>query len=162
MSPLLLHGTNNTCESQLQFGHIMRTPMAPNNCHLYGMVSYLAPRAKNSCLVRVIVDFPHEHTITIPIVSNVWNYFPLLLLQGNAQLRFAFMSLKLDETSRVLTNFLTPVDNCHCLSVQTGTATRPAYFTESGNIAMDLEPVLDNSEKPYMSQKAYLWSPRDR
>ncbi len=40
-----------------KFGYIMRSPSTPNGLHLYGMSSYLVPRAKPGCLGRLIVDF---------------------------------------------------------------------------------------------------------
>jgi len=41
----------------VKFGYIMREPADPTGAHLYGLASYLVPRAKPGALGRLIVDF---------------------------------------------------------------------------------------------------------
>ena len=85
MSPSDTRHLEDICELLVKFGYLMRTPMAPNNCHMYGMASYLVPRAKENCLGRLIVDFSPIN----PLLQSPPSVIPevtatLQFLQGKA------------------------------------------------------------------------------
>ena len=154
MSPSDTRHLEDICELLVKFGYLMRTPMAPNNCHMYGMASYLVPRAKENCLGRLIVDFSPINPLlqsppsVIPEVTATLQFLQGKALFTSLDLKYAYMSLKLDEESRSLTNFLTPTGCYQWLSVPTGAANSPAYFTEACNKILHFEPVLDEDGKP--------------
>ena len=123
--------------------------MHPNNCHLYGLSAYLVPRAKPGTLGRLIVDFSPIN----PLIETPSSVIPeisatLQMLQGKAMftsldLRYAFMGLRMDEKSSALTTFLTPSGSYQWISLPTGAANSPAYFTDSMNKILHYSPERD-------------------
>jgi hypothetical protein len=41
----------------IKYGFVARSEVTPSGHHLYGMASYLVPRAKPNCMGRLIIDF---------------------------------------------------------------------------------------------------------
>jgi hypothetical protein len=138
---------DDVLELLIKFKYIMRSPLSPTGHHLYGLSSYLVPRAKPDSMGRLIVDFSTINSLlespsaVIPeITASLQN------LQGKAfftslDLRYAYMALKLDEESRPLTTFLMPSGSYQWLSLPTGAANSPAYFTEAVNKIIHFEVV---------------------
>ena len=60
-------------------------------------------------------------------------------------LKYAYLSLRIDEESRPLTTFLTPTGSFQWLSLPTGAANSPAYFTDACNKILHYEPVRDEN-----------------
>ena len=58
------------------------------------------------------------------------------------------MSLRIDEASRPLTTFLTSTASYQWVSLPTGAANSPAYFTDACNKILHFEPVLDEKGNP--------------
>jgi hypothetical protein len=57
VSPTDQRHLDDLCDFLIKFGYIMRSPMSPNGCHLFGMSAYLVPRSKANCLGRLIIDY---------------------------------------------------------------------------------------------------------
>ena len=135
----------------IKYGYIRRAPVQPNGCHLFGLSAYLVPRAKPGTLGRLIVDFSPIN----PLIESPSSIIPeisttLQTLQGKAMftsldLRYAFMGLRMDEESSALTTFLTPSGSFQWISLPTGAANSPAYFTDSMNRMLHYSPEYDES-----------------
>jgi hypothetical protein len=127
--------------------------MQPSGHHLYGMSSYLVPRAKPNCLRRLIVDFsPVNQLIESPASVVPEMSATLQFLQGKAffssiDLRYAYLGLRIDEASRPLTTFLTPSGSFQWLALPTGAANSPAYFIDAINKILHYEPVYGEDGK---------------
>jgi hypothetical protein len=48
---------DDVLELLIKFKYIMRSPLSPTGHHLFGLSSYLVPRAKPDSMGRLIVDF---------------------------------------------------------------------------------------------------------
>ena len=151
ISPSDQRHLDDICEFLIKFGYIRRAKPDPNGTHLYGLSSYLVPRAKPGTLGRLVVDFSPIN----PLIEQPSSVIPeitatLQSLQGKAMftsldLRYAFMGLKIDEESTALTTFLTPSGSYQWLSLPTGAANSPAYFTDSMNKILHYSPIYDNT-----------------
>jgi hypothetical protein len=144
---------DDLCDLLIKFGYITRSPMQPSGHHLYGMSSYLVPRAKPNCLGRLIVDFsPLNQLIESPTSVVPEMSATLQFLQGKAffssiDLRYAYLGLRIDEASRPLTTFLTPSGSSQWLALPTGAANSPAYFIDAINKILHYEPVYGDDGK---------------
>jgi hypothetical protein len=154
ISPSDQRHLDDICEFLIKFGYIRRAKPDPNGTHLYGLSSYLVPRAKPGTLGRLVVDFSPIN----PLIEQPSSVIPeitttLQSLQGKAMftsldLRYAFMGLKIDEESTALTTFLTPSGSYQWLSLPTGAANSPAYFTNSMNKILHYKPIYDENNRP--------------
>jgi len=121
----------------IRFGYVCKSPIEPDGSHLYGMASYLVPRAKPGCMGRLIVDFsPVNSLIQSPASVIPELTASLQFLQGKAlftglDLRYAYLALKIDKESQKSTTFLTPSGSFRWLSIPTGSANSPIYFTDA-------------------------------
>jgi hypothetical protein len=144
---------DDVIELLIKFKYIMRSLLSPTGHQLYGLSSYLVPRAKPDSMGRLIVDFSTINSLlespsaVIPeITASLQN------LQGKAfftslDLRYAYMALKLDKESRPLTTFLTLSGSYQWLSLPTGAANSPAYFTEAVNKIIHFEVVRNEKRE---------------
>jgi hypothetical protein len=85
ISPLEARHLEDICDFLIKYGYIRRAPITPTGHHLYGVSSYLIPRAKAGCLGRLIVDFsPINALIESPpnVIPEV--FATLQFLQGKA------------------------------------------------------------------------------
>jgi hypothetical protein len=149
VSPSDQRHLDDICDLLIKFGYIMRSPMSPNGCHLYGMSAYLVPRSKPNCLGRLIVDFSPVNQLiqspsaVIPEISATLQFLQGKALYTSLDLKYAYLSLRIDEESRKLTTFLTPTGSFQWLSLPTGAANSPAYFTDACNRILHFEPLYD-------------------
>ena len=151
ISPSDQRHLDDICDFLIKYGYIRRAPVQPNGCHLFGLSAYLVPRAKPGTLGRLIVDFSPIN----PLIESPSSIIPeisttLQTLQGKAMftsldLRYAFMGLRMDEESSALTTFLTPSGSFQWISLPTGAANSPAYFTDSMNRMLHYSPEYDES-----------------
>ena len=154
VSPSDSRHLTDICDFLIKYGYIKKAPVSPTGHHLFGVSSYLIPRAKPGCLGRLIVDFSPIN----PLLESPPNVIPevtatLQFLQGKAMftsldLRYAFLGLKLDEASQPLTTFLTPTSSYQWLSLPVGCASSPAHFGDVCNKILHFEP--DKDEKGYV------------
>ena len=153
VSPSERRHMDDLCDLLIKFGYITRSPMQPSGHHLYGMSSYLVPRAKPNCLGRLIVDFsPVNQLIESPASVVPEMSATLQFLQGKAffssiDLRYAYLGLRIDEASRPLTTFLTPSGSFQWLALPTGAANSPAYFIDAIHKILHYEPVYGEDGK---------------
>ena len=151
ISPSDQRHLDDICDLLIKFGYIMRAPVSPNGCHLYGMSAYLVPRSKPNCLGRLIVDFSPVNQLiqspsaVIPEISATLQFLQGKALYSSLDLKYAYLSLRIDEESRPLTTFLTPTGSFQWLSLPTGAANSPAYFTDACNKILHYEPVRDEN-----------------
>jgi len=149
VSPTDQRHLDDICEFLIKYGYIMRAPISPNGCHLYGMSAYLVPRAKPNCLGRLIVDFSPVNQLiqsppaVIPEISATLQFLQGKALFTSIDLKYAYMSLRIDEESRKLTTFLTPTGSFQWLSIPTGAANSPVYYTDACNKILHYEPCYD-------------------
>ncbi|RPH84521.1 MAG: RNA-directed DNA polymerase, partial [Planctomycetaceae bacterium] len=149
VSPSERRHMDDICDLLIKFGYITRSPIQPSGHHLYGMSSYLVPRAKPNCLGRLIVDFsPVNQLIESPASVVPEMSATLQFLQGKAffssiDLRYAYLALRIDEASRPLTTFLTPSGSFQWLALPTGAANSPPYFIDAINKILHHEPIYD-------------------
>ena len=149
VSPSDTRHLDDICDFLIKYGYIRRAPVTPTGHHLFGVSSYLIPRAKPGCLGRLIVDFSPINSL----IESPPNVIPevtatLQFLQGKAMftsldLRYAFLGLKLDEESKALTTFLTPTGSFQWECLPMGGATSPAHFGNACNKMLHYEPVRD-------------------
>jgi len=57
VSPSDSRHLTDICDFLIKYGYIRKAPVSPTGHHLFGVSSYLIPRAKPGCLGRLIVDF---------------------------------------------------------------------------------------------------------
>jgi len=151
VSPSDQRHLDDICEFLIKYGYIMRAPISPNGCHLYGMSAYLVPRSKPNCLGRLIVDFSPVNQLiqsppaVIPEISATLQFLQGKALYSSIDLKYAYMSLRIDEESRKLTTFLTPTGSFQWLSIPTGAANSPVYFTDACNKILHYEPEYDKN-----------------
>jgi len=167
VSPSDQRHLDDICEFLIKYGYIRRTPTSPSGCHLYGLSAYLVPRAKPGTLGRLVVDFSPIN----PLIETPSSVIPeisatLQMLQGKAMftsldLRYAFMGLRMDEQSSSLTTFLTPSGSYQWISLPTGAANSPAYFTDSMNRILHYTPVLDENGKEIYDEPNVVRQKRD-
>ncbi|MEG2013588.1 MAG: hypothetical protein RR063_10370 [Anaerovoracaceae bacterium] len=137
VSPTDQRHLDDLCDFLIKFGFIMRSPMSPNGCHLYGMSAYLVPRSKINCLGRLIIDYSPVNQLiqspssVIPEINATIQFLQGKALYTSLDLKYAYLSLRIDEESRKLTTFLTPTGSFQWLSLPTGAANSPAYFTDA-------------------------------
>jgi len=142
-----------------KFGYIMRSPSTPNGTHLYGMSSYLVPRAKPNCLGRLIVDFSPINQLlespanVIPEIGHTLQFLHKKSFYSALDLRQAYLGLRITEDSRPLTTFLTPSGSFQWLSLPTGSANSPAHFSTAIDKILNYLPVLDEEGKPIYEEK---------
>jgi hypothetical protein len=123
--------------------------VTPSGHHLYGMSSYLIPRAKPNTLGRLIVDYSPIN----PLIESPASVIPeigatLQFLQGKAlysslDLRQAYLALRIDEESKPLTTFLTPSGAFVWNSLPTGAANSPIHFSNAMQQVLQFEPEKD-------------------
>ena len=153
ISPSDTRHLDDICDLLIKFGFIRKSNLTPNGCHLYGMSAYLVPRAKPGCLGRLIIDYsPVNQLIQSPSAVIPEIEATLQFLQGKAMytsldLRYAYLSLRIDEESRKLTTFITPTNSYEWLALPTGAANSPAYFTDACNRMLHYEPEYDKNGK---------------
>jgi len=151
VSPTDQRHLDDICELLIKFGYIMRSPMSPNGCHLYGMSAYLVPRAKENCLGRLIIDYSPVNQLiespsaVIPEINATIQFLQGKALYTSLDLKYAYLSLRIDEESRKLTTFLTPTGSFQWLSIPTGAANSPAYYTDASNRMLHFEPEYDTN-----------------
>ncbi len=140
---------DDLCDFLIRFGYIMRSPMTPNGCHLYGMSAYLVPRSKANCLGRLIIDYSPVNQLiqspssVIPEINATIQFLQGKALYTSLDLKYAYLSLKIDQESQKLTTFITPTGSFQWLSLPTGAANSPAYFTDACNRMLHYEPEYD-------------------
>ena len=88
----------------IYFGQIMRSPMSPIGCHLYGISAYMVPGSKRNCLGRLIVDLINP----IPISSNPRNFCNITIFTRQSPLYFIRFEICLFKFKDDLSN------GCHC------------------------------------------------
>ena len=153
MSPPDTRHLNDICELLIKFGYLIRAPMAPNDRHLYGMASYLVPRSKPATLGRLIVDYSPVNTLlqsppsVIPEINATLQFLQGKALYTSLDLKYAYLSLKIDKESQALTTFLTPNGAFQWTCIPTGAANSPAYFTDASNKILHYSPVYDGKGK---------------
>jgi len=151
ISPSDQRHLDDICDLLIKFGYIMRAPVSPNGCHLYGMSAYLVPRAKPNCLGRLIVDFSPVNQLiqsppaVIPEINATLQFLQGKAMYSSLDLKYAYLALRIDEESRPLTTFLTPTGSFQWLSLPTGAANSPAYFTDACEKILHYEPVRDEN-----------------
>jgi len=135
VSPTDQRHLDDICDLLCKFGYIMRSPSSPNGLHLYGMSSYLVPRAKPGTLGRLIVDFSPVNQLiesppnVIPEINHTLQFLHKKCLFSALDLRQAYLALRIDKESQPLTTFLTPSGSFQWLSLPTGAANSPAHFS---------------------------------
>jgi transposase InsO family protein len=150
MSPPDTRHLEDICELLIKFGYLIRAPMAPNDRHLYGMASYLVPRSKPATLGRLIVDYSPVNTLlqsppsVIPEINATLQFLQGKALYTSLDLKYAYLSLKIDKESQALTTFLTPTGAFQWTCIPTGASNSPAYFTEASNKMLHYSPVKDS------------------
>ena len=153
VSPTDQRHLDDLCDFLIKFGYIMRSPMSPNGCHLFGMSAYLVPRSKANCLGRLIIDYSPVNQLiqspsaVIPEINATIQFLQGKALYTSLDLKYAYLSLRIDEESRKLTTFLTPTGSFQWLSLPTGAANSPAYFTDACNRMLHFEPEYDQDGK---------------
>ena len=153
VSPTDQRHLDDLCDFLIKFGYIMRSPMSPNGCHLFGMSAYLVPRSKANCLGRLIIDYSPVNQLiqspsaVIPEINATIQFLQGKALYTSLDLKYAYLSLRIDEESRKLTTFLTPTGTFQWLSLPTGAANSPAYFTDACNRMLHFEPEYDQDGK---------------
>ena len=151
MSPPDTRHLNDLCELLRKFGYLIRAPMTPDDRHLYGMASYLVPRSKPATLGRLIVDYSPVNTLlqsppsVIPEINATLQFLQGKALYTSLDLKYAYLSLKIDKISQSLTTFLTPTGAFQWTCIPTGAANSPAYFTEASNKMLHYSPELDEN-----------------
>jgi len=154
VSPTDQRHLDDICDLLCKFGYIMRSPSSPNGLHLYGMSSYLVPRAKPGCLGRLIVDFSPVNQLiesppnVIPEINHTLQFLHKKCLFSALDLRQAYLALRIDKESQPLTTFLTPSGSFQWLSLPTGAANSPAHFSTAIDKILNYVPVLDKNGKP--------------
>jgi hypothetical protein len=136
--------------------------MEASNTHLYGMASYLVTRSKPGTLGRLVVDYSPINSLIqspaniIPDINNTLQFLSGKALYTSLDLKQAYLSLKVDEQSRVLSTFLTPTGSYQWTSVPTGMANSPAYWADASEKMIHSEPVLDKEGKPIYECKGVV------
>ncbi|RPH76273.1 MAG: RNA-directed DNA polymerase, partial [Planctomycetaceae bacterium] len=167
ISPSDQRHLDDICELLIQFGYIMRSPMEPDGCHLYGMSAYLVPRSKPNCLGRLIVDFSPVNQLiqspssVIPEISATLQFLQGKALYTSLDLRYAYLGLRIDEESRKLTTFITPSGSYRWLALPTGAANSPAYFTDACNRILHYSPEYDDEGNLIYEAKNVVKQKRD-
>ena len=132
----------------IKFNYVMRAP-AGSNQHLYGMSTYLVPRKKLTDMARLVIDFsPLTNVIQsppaiLPDVNASLQSLHNCALYSALDLKYAYLALRIDEESRPLTAFLTPIGKYYWLSLPTGAACSPAYFIDAIDRILHCEPEYD-------------------
>ena len=154
MSPADTRHLHDITELLIKFGYLIKTPMEPDGTHLYGMASYLVTRSKPGTLGRLIVDYSPINSLIqsppniIPDINNTLQFLSGKALYTSLDLKQAYLSLKVDEPSRVLSTFITPTGSFRWTSVPTGMANSPSYWADASERMIHSEPVLDEEGKP--------------
>ncbi len=154
MSPTDTRHLSDICDLLIKFGYLIKTPMSADGTHLYGMASYLVTRAKPGTLGRLVVDYSPINSLIqsppniIPDINNTLQFLSGKALYTSLDLKQAYLSLKVDEPSRVLSTFLTPTGSYRWTSVPTGMANSPAYWADASEKMIHSEPVLDENGQP--------------
>ena len=97
---------DDLCEFLIRFGYIMRSPMTPNGCHLYGMSAYLVPRSKENCLGRLVIDYSPVNQLiqspssVIPEINATIQFLQGKALYTSLDLKYAYLSLRIDKESQ--------------------------------------------------------------
>ena len=98
VSPTDQRHLDDLCEFLIKFGYIMRSPISPNGCHLYGMSAYLVPRAKTNCLGRLIIDYSPVNQLiqspssVIPEINATIQFLQGKALYTSLDLKYAYVS----------------------------------------------------------------------
>ncbi|MFN9908320.1 MAG: reverse transcriptase domain-containing protein, partial [bacterium] len=92
----------------------------------------------------------------IPDINNTLQFLSGKALYTSLDLKQAYLSLKVDEQSRVLSTFLTPTGSYQWTSVPTGMANSPAYWADASEKMIHSEPVLDKEGKPIYECKGVV------
>ena len=167
ISPSDQRHLDDICDLMIRFGYITRSPISPTGHHLFGMSAYLVPRAKPGCLGRLIVDFSPVNQLiespasVIPEISASLQFLQNKALYSSLDLRYAYLSLRIDEKSRPLTTFLTPSGSFQWLALPTGAANSPAYFTNACNRILHYEPERDKDGNVIYESKNVVKLRRD-
>ena len=154
MSPTDTRHLHDICELLIKFGYLIKTPMEPDGTHLYGMASYLVTRAKPGTLGRLVVDYSPINSLIqsppniIPDINNTLQFLSGKALYTSLDLKQAYLSLKVDEQSRILSTFITPTGSYRWTCIPTGMANSPAYWSDASQRMIHSEPVLDKENKP--------------
>ena len=162
MSPTDTRHLSDICDLLIKFGYLIKTPMEASNTHLYGMASYLVTRSKPGTLGRLVVDYSPINSLIqspaniIPDINNTLQFLSGKALYTSLDLKQAYLSLKVDEQSRVLSTFLTPTGSYQWTSVPTGMANSPAYWADASEKMIHSEPVLDKEGKPVYECKGVV------
>ena len=151
----------------IKFNYIQRATTSPTGHHLYGMSSYLIPRAKPGCLGRLIIDYsPMNQLIespasVIPEINKTLQFLKSKVLYSALDLRQAYLALRIDPESRALTRFLTPTGSFEWLALPTGAANSPAHFSVAIERIIHNKPVLDANGKPIFEKPNFAKLERD-
>ena len=151
----------------VKFGYICRSPTSPTGHHLYGMSSYLIPRAKPGCLGRLIIDYSPVNSLiespssVIPEVNATLQFLKSKALFSALDLRQAYLALRIDKESQPLTTFLTPTASFQWLSLPTGAANSPAHFSVAIDKVLNNKVVYDSQGKPIFEEKNRVKLERD-
>ena len=150
-----------------KFGYIRRSPSSPTGHHLYGMSSYLIPRAKPGCLGRLIIDYSPVNQLiespasVIPEVNHTLQFLKSKALFSALDLRQAYLALRIDKESQPLTTFLTPSASFQWLSLPTGAANSPAHFSVAIDKILNNRVVYDENGKPIFEEPNVVKLERD-
>jgi transposase InsO family protein len=166
ISPSDQRHLDDICDFLIKYGYIRRAKPDPNGTHLYGLSSYLVPRAKPGTLGRLVVDFSpinpliEQPSSVIPEITATLQTLQNKAMYTSLDLRYAFMGLKIDEESSKLTTFLTPSGSYQWLSLPTGSANSPAYFTDCMNKILHHKPIKNRNgeiifEEPNVVKQTY-------
>jgi dUTPase len=141
-------------EQFIKYNYVRRAPIETTDIHLYGMSTYVVPRKNKLDIGRLVIDFSPLTTIiqsppsVVPDIAASLQNLQGKALYSSIDLRYAYLSLKIDEQSRPLTTFLTPRGAYQWLSIPTGAACSPAYFIDAVNRILHYKPARDQNGKP--------------
>jgi hypothetical protein len=74
---------DDICEFFIKFNYLIRSPLCLNDTQLYGVATYLVPRAKENSIGRLVVDYSPIYGL-IESPANIIIQAQLQLLQGKA------------------------------------------------------------------------------
>jgi len=151
----------------IKFNYIQRATTSPTGHHLYGMSSYLIPRAKPGCLGRLIIDYSPMNQLlespasVIPEINKTLQFLKSKVLYSALDLRQAYLALRIDKESQPLTRFLTPSGSFEWLSLPTGAANSPAHFSVAIERIIHNKPVKDANGDPIFESPNVVKLERD-
>jgi hypothetical protein len=154
ISPVETRHLEDILDLLTKHGFVCPSPVDPNGTHLYGLSSYLVPRAKPGVMGRLIVDFSVINDLlesppnVVPETGATLQFLKNKMFFSSIDLRYAYLALRLSPESRALTTFLTPTGSYPWISLPTGAASSPSYFLDAIYKILHFEPVTDGRGDP--------------